>query len=214
MSTRFDLTNVLGAMQETRRVVDPWGFGWEFEIARLDCRPYAEWQRQEQALNPLARAMTNVSAQAALAAAAEGQNLGGEDFEATRKQVMLKASETFELDPEQMAESTARAARGVAEHLIRGWAGVLSADGVTVPYTVDAAVELLTDTTSFPATKRHPDTGEDVEIPHGGNTVGQAVLSWVLEEAAKNEAYRAVELRAVEGKSEARSDGTSAPGAN
>lgn len=173
-----------GLVRDVRPVLDPWGLGVTFEIRRIDSPAYQEWVKKRQRESPIFAAMLAAQGKALLKAAASGRKaIDAEDV----KEAMLAQAERVEFKPEDFEKLGAKAVEGTAL-LLAGWSGLLDAKEKPEPFSYAAAVELLSGAEWVPE-----------GMPYGGQTLGAALSAFVLEEAAKSEAFRQAYLEGAAG---------------
>lgn len=208
---------------DQRPVPDPWGFGITIIVGRLGREPYVAWLREQLLANPVYVTRTEALAKAGFAAAVEGGDVDAiaKDFlhqaaasvaPPTARELMDLGSAEGEID-------------GIANHLLLGWSGMTDAEtGVEVPYSVEAAKELLRSTdwvaaglpysggTVTAADGKAVVLDETGKTPGPGQQLGLALRQFIRYEAGRGEAYRSNYVEAAQKNSAPSSGGPAASG--
>lgn len=172
-----------GIVADVRPVEDPWGLGVVFQVRRIDCVEYQDWLKDRNRANPLFAQLLQTQGRAFLKAFAGGKKkVDQQDITAA----ILEFADKAELRPEDVERFLAMTNEGAAK-LIAGWSGLTDTDGKPVDYSEENARELLESPELVPE-----------EAPYGGQPLGRALNQFLLEEAARSEAYREGYLEGAE----------------
>ena len=183
MQTNF-ASSRFAAVSDVRPVADPWKLGVTFWIVRDGAQRLEKWRRDRLAANPLAVLMAETAMRLQFERACAGGKLSPE-----QEAAIVKANaDSIEFDVAQVQAMADEALEDAAQR-IAGWEGLTTPTGDAIPYSIEAARDLLATI--------------DVEIPdseeYGGMALGLALRSFVLAVSRKGEAYRTAIVEAAAG---------------
>lgn len=172
-----------GIVADVRPVEDPWGLGVVFQVRRIDAAEYQDWLKERNRANPLFAQLLQAQGRAFLKAIAGGKKKVDQQ-EVTA--AIVEFADKAELRPEDVDGFLSMTSEGTAK-LLAGWSGLLDTDGHPIDFSEANAVELLASPELVPE-----------DAPYGGQPLGRALNQFLLEEAARSEAYRQSYLEGAE----------------
>lgn len=180
---KTNLQAKFGIVADVRPVPDPWDMGVIFQVRRIDCAEYQGWLKDRNRANPLFAQLLQVQGRAFLKAIAGGKKrVDQQEINAA----IVDFADKAELRPEDVDAFLAMTTEGTAK-LLAGWTGLADTNGNAIDYSEENAVELLDSPELVPES-----------APYGGQSLGRALNQFLLEEAARSEAYRQVYLEGAE----------------
>lgn len=184
MRTNLQAANRFAAVSDVRHVPDPWGLGVTFWVVRDGAQRLERWRRERLAANPLARLMAETAMKLQFERACAGGALSPE-----QEAAIVKANAAaIEFSPDQLDKMSEEALLDVVQR-IAGWEGLTTPEGEVIPFSADAARELL--------------STEDLEVPsdeeYGGQSLGLALRAFVLTESRRAESYRSAVVEGAAG---------------
>ena len=182
-------------VNDARPEADPWGYGIVFQVARVGCPEYQKWLKRQQADSPLFRIVLGAAVKAQIKTAGVS---GSSDSAAIYAAELSNAADKMDLTAKDLERMLGDSAEGVAL-LLRDWSGLTDAEGAEVPFSKEAALELLRSEEFVP-----PDQ------PYGGQMLGVALQRFLVEKAQESETARGVVPGAAVSRRPARSSGASA----
>lgn len=177
------LTNLLAvcrsvAPAEPHLVPDPWGVGVVFRVRDIDATKFAE--RLREASRQAASGRLNRQA-AQVAGLMRQAAQGLEELDVAERAALAALSQASPEDLASLDREGDEFVQLVAEELLDGWTGLSDEQDAEVPFSVETAVELLTNAARVPAGQ-----------PHAGSTLGHALCALIVAAA-----YSAKQLRAA-----------------
>jgi len=209
----LDINNLDGALGEvlnsTREITDPWGFGITAVIKSTADSEWQQWELERVANSRQAQNFRKVQARVML------PSVSNSGFRAAKK---LTASQGQQLLEDEFAKpgdlktdiNTLRDRKpGIAKILLVSLSGITEGGqpvDLSTPelrlarldhaaYQIKAADGTLQEYPA-PLYRRNPDgskatdeTGQPIELPHGGKNLGDAIAFWIFGEAEDNAAF-------------------------
>ncbi len=181
------LQSKFGIVQDVRAVEDPWGLGITFDVRRKGHPAYKAFAATLAESNKLSQAFQVELSRQQIKASMTGKKV---DKEAAIDRAIDRAG----LDLGSATGFVESNVRRVA-HLLDGWSGHAYEDtGEEVPFTLDAAIELLSLENAIDpdlpyATRTIEPDEEGGETKTIQRTLGEAIMAFLEEKADEQEAY-------------------------
>lgn len=192
---RIDVSLKIAA-SDFRWVSDPWGLGWEFEIARSDYPKFKAWGEEQRKKNPYFKQISKVG-QATMVLQPDSK---------VSERIISGILE--KIDPEQLEKLTELGKQGMAQIRIRSCRGVMGKTDDNpvereLEYTVALGLELLSDSTPVPewidpddyfnadGTPKIDEDGHQKVMPEPQwLPLGDALFRFLAKQSEKLEQYR------------------------
>lgn len=199
---QLNIAKHFGTIHDTRVITDPWGIGLQVEILRAG---HPDWQKwlADNYTDGLASGMLKEVVRLQMERRAKAGSADEEKMlDAAAARVVASSRER-----DEKAKNFDKLKDGIADILIRSVpSGLSSPTGETIQFSREAARALVANPTDeatglliwVPETRPGKD-GKPEPMPFGGQPVGDAIATWLMDEAAKSEAFYSRYLEAASG---------------